>query len=283
MFTNDMVEQEEYDMRYAPTSRSSRDHQSRRSRPEPEAAAHRVLRGTNPLFREESDDFQNFHSGQLTRGGSITQALTQEGRIKKAGRNRSQESLSPESSDEREWADDMTTVSEAAVSLWTGYRVTLAHCVLFLLSSAKIAAGLLWIEQPAGAFVVASGVIGVITSLMYGLCRCCAPGGSFAYSSEALKALRWQTLTAQILGGICIPPSAILDGMYMSGLFREGLLSSSTPAAIAFAALSVLQSASFLVVFLEAMEARRLLRYEAFSESHSRKKLFRELTASSLV
>lgn len=63
-----------------------------------------------------------------------------------------------------------------------------------------------------------------------------------------------------MLAAVSIVPSAILDGMYMYGLYHGGVLSASTLAAALCSANSVAQSAVFLFIFVEAMEARRLLR-----------------------
>ena len=62
-----------------------------------------------------------------------------------------------------------------------------------------------------------------------------------------------------MLAALSIVPSAILDGMYMYGLYHGGVFEASTHAVALHAANSVAQSAVFLFIFVEAMEARRLL------------------------
>lgn len=71
-------------------------------------------------------------------------------------------------------------------------------------------------------------------------------------------------MQAQTLAVLCIPPSAILDGMYMSGLYNGGLLDASFAVVVLCMAMSVAQSAVFVFIWVEAKEARRLMR-EAFS------------------
>lgn len=67
-------------------------------------------------------------------------------------------------------------------------------------------------------------------------------------------------MQAQILAALSILPSAILDGMFMYGLYHGGVFNTDRAAVAVCAALSVAQSAVFLFIFVEAMEARRLLR-----------------------
>lgn len=83
--------------------------------------------------------------------------------------------------------------SEVASGFWRGYRITIAHGMLLILSIVKVVMGMLWVALPAGYVFVASGAVGMMACMTYILCGCCCHrnystccGGLFSLKRQLL-------------------------------------------------------------------------------------------------
>ena len=106
MFANDTGELEQYDMRYSP---SSQEQHAAQSPTAAEPPASQSSRGANPLYRDQSDEFQKYNAGALTASGPITQALPHEMQGKHGGHKHTKEPLSSESSEDPMFLEGLST------------------------------------------------------------------------------------------------------------------------------------------------------------------------------